>query len=258
MPNSKVSQNKYVQGVEGDCAGSGGDEPVDCGGVWVIGAVSAFTDDTRRGPGCWGKSCGGAGVQGAKWRPGCWGHARWGAGARGAKQRPLELRNRYQDLAVYEGENEEKDLVEINAVDGARLTRESCINFHVTDAKRPLASAVKVCEAGNRVVMEADGGYVENLKTGERMRLRKDKGTFVFDIQYSVNGNMDTITLDSGAGVSVWPADKLPEVSMTAKKPGLRMVAANGTDMKNYGQKTIRFRGLAEEVRSNADFTRRA
>ena len=77
------------------------------------------------------------------------------------------------------------------------------------------------------------------------MRLRKSRGTFVFDVQYSVNGEEDGITLDSGAGVSVWPKDKLPEVETAEKIAGLRMMAANGTEMRNYGQKFVRFRGVS-------------
>ena len=51
------------------------------------------------------------------------------------------------------------------------------------------------------------------------------------------------MTLDSGASVSVWPRALLPVATMEPKKEGLRMVAANGTPIKNYGQKLIKFRG---------------
>jgi hypothetical protein len=58
------------------------------------------------------------------------------------------------------------------------------IEFHVTDATKPLVSAVKVVEAGNTIVMSSNkgGSYIENDVTKERIYLRKEKGTFVFDV----------------------------------------------------------------------------
>ena len=50
------------------------------------------------------------------------------------------------------------------------------------------------------------------------------------------------ITIDSGAGASCWPASLLPEVPMQAKDKGVRFRAANGTELKYYGTKSINFR----------------
>ena len=36
------------------------------------------------------------------------------------------------------------------------------------DVKKPLASPVEIAKAGNRIVLEADGGYIENTQTGEK------------------------------------------------------------------------------------------
>ena len=161
------------------------------------------------------------------------------------------------DYVNFEREIYGRRVMEIGQVElGAKkLTRESSIQFNVTDARRPLVSAVKICEAGNRVHLDKNGGYVENEATGERMQLRKSRGTYVFDVQYSINGEEDEVTVDSGAGVSVWPKDKLPELETKSKIAGLRMVAANGTEMQNYGQKLVRFRGGST---GNAGFRRRA
>ena len=84
------------------------------------------------------------------------------------------------------------------------------MDFNVADVGKPLASAVKVCQAGNRVLLSPEPGesYIENIKSGERMELRVEKGTFVFDVEFS-EGEDGTITLDSGAGVNVWPKNKL-------------------------------------------------
>ena len=55
------------------------------------------------------------------------------------------------------------------------------------------------------------------------------------------------MTLDSGAGVNVWPKGHLPEVKMEPKMKGLKMIAAIGSSIENFGQKTVAFRGAVVE-----------
>ncbi len=69
---------------------------------------------------------------------------------------------------------------------------------------QPLASAVKIFRFGSRVVLDEEGSFIMNQVTGECMEIRVKDETFVFDVQYE-NGEQGTITLDSGAGVHVWP-----------------------------------------------------
>ena len=69
-------------------------------------------------------------------------------------------------------------------------------------------------------------------------------------------GAEGVITLDSGAGVSVRPKTFTKEVRMMPKKAGLKMVAANGTEIENVGQKVIKFQGRACE--NPLDFTWRS
>jgi hypothetical protein len=47
---------------------------------------------------------------------------------------------------------------------------------------------------------------------------------------------------------------------MLAKKPGLKMCAANGSEIRNYGRKVIKFRGndCAKAAVEQRVFTRRA
>ena len=45
-----------------------------------------------------------------------------------------------------------------------------------------------------------------------------EKGTFVFDVEFK-DGEARTITLDSGAGVNVWPVDVQRGVSMLPRGP---------------------------------------
>jgi hypothetical protein len=115
------------------------------------------------------------------------------------------------------------------------------MKFHVAAVQRPLASAVKVVQAGNRVVMSSTGSFIENERTGERMPLRVERGTFVFDVEYT-DGSPGTITLDSGAGVNVWPEHLLPAIPMQPPEQGLRMTAANGTEIPSRGVKTVEFK----------------
>ena len=47
--------------------------------------------------------------------------------------------------------------------------------------------------------------------------------------------------LDSGAGVCVWPETWKVEAKLEEKVEGLSTIAANGTEIRNLGQKVIRF-----------------
>ena len=81
------------------------------------------------------------------------------------------------------------------------------------------------------------------MRRRESIQLRMEKGTYVFDVEYQ-NGEQGTITLNSGAGVGVWPRELQREVPMMPKDPTLRMTAANGTAIDNLGTKVIRFKGV--------------
>ena len=144
----------------------------------------------------------------------------------------------------------------IAAAGKAKATRESGLTFNVADVSRPQASAMKVVEAGNRIVMDPnpEDCYIENKATGEKMRIRQKKGTFFFGVLYTEVAEEGVVTLDSGAGVNVWPKEKFKEIKLMPKVKDLKMVAANGTDIGNYGQKLIKFRGVAATTTST--FTR--
>ena len=71
----------------------------------------------------------------------------------------------------------------------------------------------------------------------------KDKGTFVFEVEYLDDGKEGRITLDSGAGVSVWPRRLKTNLKTLPKMEGLNLIAANGTKIENFGQKVITFKG---------------
>jgi hypothetical protein len=153
-------------------------------------------------------------------------------------------KNMHQALA--EIEEEEVEIMTIDAK-AKRLTRLGAMKFNEADVKKPLASAVTVARAGNRIVVDDQGGYIENKSTGERMEVRIERNTYVYDVQLE-DGDEVTVTLDSGAGCNVWPRGKrAADSKLLPKQPGMSMKAANGTEITYYGQRVIRFRGMEEE-----------
>jgi hypothetical protein len=133
--------------------------------------------------------------------------------------------------------------VEKNGGEQPQRTRTSCMTFNVAKVSKPLAAAGKVVDAGNRIVLDQQGSYVEHIATGERMHLRKERGVYVFDVEFE-DGDQSTITLDSGAGVNVWPKELKTNIPMEAKNENLKMFAANGTSIEHVGTKRVRFKGV--------------
>ena len=61
------------------------------------------------------------------------------------------------------------------------------MNFQVTDCKKPLASVAKIIERGNRVVFDQDGSFIENKVTGKKIKLERERGTFVMVVEFEMN-----------------------------------------------------------------------
>ena len=136
------------------------DELVDCGGVWMVGQVDVLVE----------QACD-VGIPNGFFVPRRTCKASLGRRDAVDQHRcrnSFEVLNR--DLAIEESE------VWVNKVDvvGEKLTRLSAMTFNEADVKEPLASAVEIAKAGNRIVLEADGGYIENAKTGEKMKVDVD------------------------------------------------------------------------------------
>jgi hypothetical protein len=163
-------------------------------------------------------------------------------GAVGSK---VEKNPYYQEINETKEEFIDVCPVEVDKGDGAphQRTRTSCMMFNVAQVSKPLAAAGKVVDAGNRVVLDQRGSYVEHVATGERMHLRKEKGVYVLDVEFE-DGDRSTITLDSGAGVNVWPRGLKTNIPMEAKNESLKMFAANGTPIEHDGTKRVRFKGI--------------
>ena len=128
-------------------------------------------------------------------------------------------------------------------IEAEKLTRPSAMDFNEANVKKPLASASCVTRAGNRIMLDEDGGIIENKKTGERMQVTVENGVYVYEIQME-NGDTTKVTLDSGAGCNVWPRGFQSGSPLRPKKEGMKMVAANGTEIVNYGRRLVRFRGI--------------
>ena len=151
--------------------------------------------------------------------------------------------------------------VEVMQVDQKKLTRQAAMDFNVADVRKPLASAVCVVRSGSRVVLDLDDksgevtGFLENRATGERMAIREQNGTVVYDVVLE-SGELCTIILDSGAGCNVWPKSKhVPGAEKRPKNEELKMIAANGTPIENFGRQLVKFQGMRSE---NSGFHRLA
>ena len=53
------------------------------------------------------------------------------------------------------------------------------MNFEVTDCKKPLASVARIVDQGNKVAFDEGESYILNKKTGEKIMLERERGTFV-------------------------------------------------------------------------------
>jgi hypothetical protein len=143
------------------------------------------------------------------------------------------------------GLQQQQQEVEIQEVQ-TKQTRPCSLRFNIADVRRPLASATAVTEAGNTIVLNSEGGYVVNDTTGEAMKVIKERGVFVMQVHLA-DGRQENITLDSGAGVSVWPKGRpFGGGAVGPRAAGLKMVAANGSEIASYGQAVVNF--TAEEA----------
>ncbi len=57
------------------------------------------------------------------------------------------------------------------------------MKFHVTDTIKPLASAMATVKMGNRVVLGDEMSYIENKAAGERVLLKENGATYVFEVE---------------------------------------------------------------------------
>ena len=236
-PRAENAASHEVEEVEEDA-------PKDVGGVWLIAHVSAKKVEpkksawkpSRRSPRTWEKF----GPQHVKLSN------RFQAFEEQGKESAVKAEGMpeqaYEKQAM-QGLTKMQRLTEINAVE-AKL--EACgMTFHLTDAKRMLASVDKITEAGNEVKFGPlpKDNFVRNLMTGKTIPLKKKQGVYVMEVLFVVGDKhiVGEIIVDSGAAECVMPRDFLPSVETFSAKAGVRFAASNGGEMGNYGRKLITF-----------------
>jgi hypothetical protein len=63
----------------------------------------------------------------------------------------------------------------------------------ITDVTKALGSVGKICEAGNRVVFEPDGGYVENMSNNKKTMFYKDGLAYRMDMWVKARNQEDEL-----------------------------------------------------------------
>ena len=72
--------------------------------------------------------------------------------------------------------------------------------FQCTTVQKPLASVARIVEKGNRVIFEEDGGYIENVKSGKKIKIIKNNGTFAIEVEFMVDEKDEVPTWQSNSG----------------------------------------------------------
>ena len=57
------------------------------------------------------------------------------------------------------------------------------MNFQCTNVRKPLASVSRIVAKGNRVVFDNDESYIENKRTGKKVKLELEGGTYVMNVE---------------------------------------------------------------------------
>jgi hypothetical protein len=65
---------------------------------------------------------------------------------------------------------------------------EAKIKMQVTNCKSAVMSVAKVCDKGNRVVFEQDGGWIEEKRTGRRIGLKRINNLYLLKAKIEENG----------------------------------------------------------------------
>ena len=116
------------------------------------------------------------------------------------------------------------------------------MTFHVTSARKVLASVTKLDESGTIVHLEKGNNYLES-PLGQRAHLKRKNGLYVLEVFY-VGGETTErgeVIIDSGAADHVMPKDMLEAIEMKPKSPTASFITAGGKPLEYYGRKEITF-----------------
>ena len=118
------------------------------------------------------------------------------------------------------------------------------MNFEVCDVKRALASVARICSRGNKVVfgaLEDEGGsYIENIKSGNRIKMRRKGNAWVVDVNMIGTEKAAEIWVDSAAEESVCPREFGVEFGLSAPEKEIRLVNASGGKIQHFGARRIK------------------
>ena len=78
--------------------------------------------------------------------------------------------------AVY---NEGQKTLKLATPDGAHAR---LMTFQVAKVSKALGRVSKIVSNGNRVVFDGSGSYIENLRSGDKLWPREERGVYVVDI----------------------------------------------------------------------------
>ena len=119
------------------------------------------------------------------------------------------------------------------------------MGFQVCDVKRSLAAVSRITAKGNRVAFgpAEEDNYIQNVKTGKRIKMRRKGGAYVVDVVLVGSGQKTEITIDSAAEESVCPKDWAAEFKMADLQEGeeMTLISANGGKIDHYGKRKIVF-----------------
>ena len=142
-----------------------------------------------------------------------------------------------------EGDDFEKMLSEVVIAAVENNNTQLGLGFQVTNVKKPLLSAKRVCEKGNIVQFgpKPTDSFIANVSTGQRLMLRQKGKSWILDVRFK-DGTWREITVDSAAEESVCPEDWGKEVYgliPIEKGKEMQFVGANGSKICHYGQREV-------------------
>ena len=90
---------------------------------------------------------------------------------------------------------------------------------------------------------EEDDNYIQNVKSGKEIKMRKKGGVYVVDVVLVGSGKKTEITIDSAAEEAVCPEEWASEFETTRLKKGeeMSLVSANGGKIKHFGKRKVIF-----------------
>ena len=156
----------------------------------------------------------------------------------GLKRASVKIENRFEVL----GERQ------VNEVDKNKEPRKCGMVFHMTDARRMLASVDKIVAAGHKVsfAKEAENCFIEHVETGDKIYMQRENGVYVVKVNVDTGESKKkaTIVVDSGASECVMPKKWLEELPKMKAAAGIKFTCAKGNDLGNYGRKLVEFKPI--------------